>query len=95
MNITEKTIEHLADLCQIGLSDEEKSSMLASIQATVECMDKLNCIDTSNVKPLEHIVTYVNVFREDKVKESMDRETILSNAPQHEDGCYVVPRVVD
>ncbi|HHV95742.1 MAG TPA: Asp-tRNA(Asn)/Glu-tRNA(Gln) amidotransferase subunit GatC [Clostridiaceae bacterium] len=95
MNITENTIELLADLCKIYLSDEEKKDMLTSIQSTVECMDKLSNVDTSNIEPLEHIVTFVNVFREDKVKESMERNIILSNAPQHEDGCYVVPRVVD
>jgi len=95
MSITEKTIELLADLSKIDISDDEKKCMLASVQGTVECMDKLNYIDTSNIEPLEHIVTFVNVFREDKVKASMDRDIILSNAPQHEDGCYVVPRVVE
>ena len=95
MSISRETIDYMADLCKIGFSDEEKDEMFASIQRTVECMDNLQNIDTSDIEPLEHIVSFVNIFREDKAEKSMDRDTILSNAPEHEDGCYVVPRVVD
>ena len=87
MNITENTIELLADLCKIYLSDEEEKDMLTSIQSTVECMDKLSNVDTSNIEPLEHIVYFCKCLPEKtKSKESMERNIILSNAPQHEDG---------
>ena len=93
--IGRETIDYMADLAKIGLSEKEKDDMFISIQKTVACMDKLKYINTLNIKPLEHIVTAINVFREDKVLKSLDRDIILSNAPEHEHGCYSVPKIVD
>ena len=98
--IGRETIDYMADLAKIGLSEKEKliyaiNELFISIQKTVACMDKLKYINTLNIKPLEHIVTAINVFREDKVLKSLDRDIILSNAPEHEHGCYSVPKIVD
>jgi aspartyl-tRNA(Asn)/glutamyl-tRNA(Gln) amidotransferase subunit C len=35
-----------------------------------------------------------NAFREDEVKESIPAEQALENAPQAEDGSFVVPKVI-
>lgn len=45
-------------------------------------MDKLNSLDTENVKPLSHPLERHNIFREDKIKESIPREDALKNAPE-------------
>ena len=42
-----------------------------------------------------HAFPVVNVFREDEVRESMDRELILQNAPAKKDGCFLVPKTVE
>ena len=36
-----------------------------------------------------------NVFREDNVEKSYDRELILKNAPEKEAGCVSVPQTVE
>jgi len=36
-----------------------------------------------------------NVFREDIVKESFDREKMLKNAPIQENSCYKVPKIME
>ncbi|MCG2759226.1 MAG: aspartyl/glutamyl-tRNA amidotransferase subunit C [Desulfobacteraceae bacterium] len=35
-----------------------------------------------------------NVFREDRIKEHLDRSKALANAPEKEDGNFVVPKVI-
>jgi aspartyl-tRNA(Asn)/glutamyl-tRNA(Gln) amidotransferase subunit C len=35
-----------------------------------------------------------NVFREDEVKDSIPADQALANAPQVEDGSFVVPKVI-
>ncbi|HOJ09904.1 MAG TPA: Asp-tRNA(Asn)/Glu-tRNA(Gln) amidotransferase subunit GatC [Clostridiales bacterium] len=95
MSFSKETIDYIAELSRIGLSEKEKEDMVAPVEKILACMDKLEELDTTNIEPMEHIVSAVNVFREDKVEKSYDRDIILANAPEHEDGCYSVPKIVE
>ena len=57
-------------------------------------MDNLSVLDTTNVKPTTYALPMQNVFREDEVRPSLDREAALANAPLKEDGYFKVPRVL-
>lgn len=95
MKVTEDTIMHLADLARLDLGEKEKEKLVLEMERIISFMDKLNELDTSNIKPREHVFPISNVFREDKVCASYDRDTVLDTAPESEDGCYKVPRVVE
>lgn len=95
MNVTEKTVSHVADLAMLNLNEEEKERLTTELGKIITYMDKLNELDTTGIKPREHVVLVSNVFREDKVCNSLDREKVLQNAPASEDGCFRVPRVVE
>ena len=43
---------------------------------------------------MPHAVELHNVLREDVMKPSLDHDLALSNAPEEDDGCFRVPRVV-
>ena len=55
----------------------------------------LSEIDTQSIAPTNHAMKVQNVFREDIIKPSYDRDDILKNAPSQEGGCYLVPKVVE
>lgn len=95
MKVTKKTIEHVANLARLNLNDNEKEKLTLEMENIISYVDKLNELDTSNVKPMEHVIPIKNVLREDKVEESYDRGKILANAPSQEDGCFKVPKVVE
>jgi len=44
---------------------------------------------------LTHILPVQNVMREDEVKPSFDQKTALKNAPKHNRGHFVIPRVIE
>ena len=44
---------------------------------------------------MAHVLPIKNVFREDVVKPSLDRELALSNAPLKEDGYFKVPKIIE
>jgi len=94
MKVTRQTIEHVANLARLNLTEAEKENLTAKMGDIIEWVDKLNELDTTDVKPMEHVIPMWNVLREDEVKESYDREKILANAPVSEDGCFKVPTVV-
>ena len=47
------------------------------------------------MEPLTHVFDTVNVFREDVVTGTDEREELLANAPGVKDGMFKVPRTVE
>lgn len=95
MKVTREVIEHVAGLARLNLTEQEKERLTAEIAEVISYVDKLNELDTADVKPMEHVIPMKNVLREDKAAKSLDRDKILANAPSHEDGCFKVPKVVE
>ncbi|MCR4435839.1 MAG: Asp-tRNA(Asn)/Glu-tRNA(Gln) amidotransferase subunit GatC [Clostridiales bacterium] len=95
MKITFEIIEHVADLARLNLTESEKQKLTSEMANIIGYVDKLNQLDTTNVPPTSHVKPISNIFREDVVKESFDREKILSNAPSRDNGCFKVPKVVE
>ena len=95
MQITKKTINHVANLARLNLKDEEVNTLLTQMGEILTYIDKLNSLDTSNVKPMEHVKPISNVFRDDVIAPSFNRDDILKNAPEKEDGAFSVPKIMD
>ena len=95
MKISLETVEYVAGLARLNLSDKEKETMVAQMGDILDYMDKLNSLDTAGVRPLEHVEPMSNVFREDSVKESLSRDKILANAPDKDAGAFRVPKIVE
>lgn len=95
MSVTRKDVEHIAELARLRFKDEELENFTRQLNEILAYVDKLNELDTSNVEPLSHPVEGANVFREDKVKQSIDREEALRNAPDRSELFFKVPKVID
>ena len=95
MEITNEILEYAARLAKIELTEEEKKQEIKDMQSIVSYMEILNTLDTSEIEATSHIYPIKNVFREDIVTASYNREEILSNAPEKKDGCYKVPKTVE
>lgn len=95
MQITKSDIEHVAKLARLNLTEDEKEKYTKEMGAIIGFVDKLNELDTTGIQPTAHILPIQNVFREDDVKPSFDREKLFQNAPQKKDGCILVPKVVE
>lgn len=95
LKITRETIEHVANLARLNLSDAEIEKMTSDMGNIITYMEKLNELDTSEVQPTAHIADIKNVFREDEVYKLYEREKILQNAPDKENGCFKVPKIVE
>ena len=93
MKVTKQQLRHIASLARLKLTDEELDSLC--IESVIEFADKLSGVDTAQASPTNHISDVYNVFREDEVKPSLDRDDILKNAPAKARGCVLVPKVVE
>jgi len=95
MKIDKKTVEYIAKLARLALSEEEKKEFAGQLDKILAYIDKLSELDTGNVQPTSHAVPLKNVFREDEVKESLGQEEALSNAPEKDRGHFRVPRIIE
>lgn len=95
MQITDELIAYLEELSRLELTKEEEERAKRDLGNVVEYIDTLNELDTESVDPISHILPVSNVFREDEVKPSFDRDDILDNAPEKKDGCFKVPKAVE
>lgn len=92
--ITDKTMDEIEILAKLHLTDEEKEKSREEMQRMLDYVDMLNSLDTDGVEPLTHIFPVENVFREDEVEESTQRDELLKNAPEEKDGQFLVPKTI-
>ena len=91
--ITKKEIEHIGWLSRIELTDEEKEEFTEQLNSVLEYFGTLDQIDP-DLPPTHHVLGITNVFRDDVVEESLDRDDVLSNAPKKEGAYFKGPRIV-
>ena len=92
--ITRDEVRHVALLARLELSQSEEELMTGQMNTILEYMDKLNELDTKEVEATTHAIELRNVFRQDQVQPSLDREDSLANAPGADGVNFVVPRVL-
>jgi aspartyl-tRNA(Asn)/glutamyl-tRNA(Gln) amidotransferase subunit C len=94
MEVNEKLVQQLADLARLEFSEQETREIKGDLQRMITFVEKLNELDTTNVKPLLHMTADGNALREDKVVPSVTREEGLKNAPAANDQYFKVPKVI-
>lgn len=95
MEITDKLVSYVAELAHLKLEAAQMEAAKADLARMIGYVDQLSALDTEGVEPMSHAFPVTNVFREDEVRSSMDREDVLRNAPAAQDGCFLVPRTVE
>jgi aspartyl-tRNA(Asn)/glutamyl-tRNA(Gln) amidotransferase subunit C len=98
MPITQTEVEKIATLANLELTAEEKQLFSGQLAAIVEHVDQLNELDTSAVKPWkqhsagELMESYA--VRADAVAPSLGQQQALAQAPEQDEGHFLVPRVI-
>ncbi|WP_370930916.1 Asp-tRNA(Asn)/Glu-tRNA(Gln) amidotransferase subunit GatC [Bartonella sp. DGB1] len=95
MTIDIETIEHIAKLARIALTEEEKTKITAEFTSLLAFLDCLNEVDTNNVTATASIVHTNLSMRPDIVNDGDKVKDILANAPLTEEGFFLVPKVVE
>ena len=94
MKITRGEVLHVAHLARLELDEEAIDRFAGQIAEILDYIDKLNQVDTTGVRPTSHALFLSNAFREDSEIGHLDRKLALSNAPEEEDGNFIVPKVI-
>ncbi|MHC4623211.1 MAG: Asp-tRNA(Asn)/Glu-tRNA(Gln) amidotransferase subunit GatC [Planctomycetota bacterium] len=93
--IDEEQVRKVAKLARLKLTEAEVEEFTGQLRAILDYVEKMNELDTSDVKPLAHCLPVSNVLREDVAKESLGTEKALANAPERDGEFFKVPKILD
>jgi len=94
MKISKEELLHVAQLARLELDDKAIATFSDQIGTILTYVDQLKGVDTEDVRPTSHAIALTNAFREDELKDHLDTEAALGNAPEKDDGSFIVPKVV-
>jgi|TARA_B110000881_G_scaffold55810_1_gene47635 aspartyl-tRNA(Asn)/glutamyl-tRNA(Gln) amidotransferase subunit C len=95
MSIDKDKIKHTSKLARISLDEKKVESLSKDLSNIFNFIEKLNKINTENVKPLTSILDHTLRTREDKVSDGGIRDKILENAPNKNEEFFIVPKVIE
>ena len=94
MKIAKNEVLHVARLAHLNLDEKAIDKFAEQIGTILEYVDTLDRVDTKDVVPTSHANFMINAFRDDIKQEYFDRKATLANAPEKEDGSFLVPEVI-
>ena len=94
MKIDRMEIARVAALARLRISDEEADRLAAELDGILTYMDKLAELDTTGIEPMAHALTLATPYRDDEVRDSLDPEDTLTNAPARQGTFFQVPKVI-
>lgn len=92
--ITRDDVAKVASLARLTLSDEELDTFTGQLQSILDHAREVEALDLEGVPPTSHPYPLSSVMRDDVVKECVDRDEVLAEAPAAEDGMFRVPPVL-
>lgn len=94
MTITKDDVMYVANLARLNLDESSVEKFADQMAKILDYVDTLNQVDTTGVPPMASALALKNAFREDENRTPQDLERALANAPQKEDGLFIVPKVI-
>ncbi len=84
-------IDKVARLARIGLTPEEAEHYGNQLEVILEHAARVQALPTESVEPTSQPLPMVNAHRPDEVEPTLDREEVLSQAPDREGPYFRVP----
>ena len=87
-------ITYVAKLARLALTDEEIEVFGKQLGDLLGHVNALSDLDIASVPATAQVVESRNVTRDDVLKPCLDRERVLSEAPQRQGAFFRVPRII-
>ena len=98
--VTVDEVERVAELAHLELTPVESGHMLHDLNAILVFVAELNELDTRGVVPLAQVSELFSAagdggLRADALRPSLDRATVLNEAPETDGAFFKVPKVIE
>jgi len=88
-------IAHVARLARLDLTASELEGYKTQLGVILDHAAQVQSLEGDPQEETFHPLGFVNVFRSDERRPSLDRDEVLSQAPETEDGYFVVPPAME
>ena len=95
MKISKEEVLQTAELARLEFNDEELEKFTDQLGDILTYIDELSELNTDDVEPTSHVLEISTPLRDDIVKQTIEVEDALKNAPEREDDFFVVPKVIE
>ena len=92
----------VAELAQLALTSEEQTEMLRDLNSILGYVAELNELDTTDVPAMAQVSEMLrggsdisDRLREDGLRASLDRKTVMASAPETDGTYFKVPKVIE
>ncbi len=92
--ITADVVAKVARLARLDVDADQIARMTDQLAGMLEHFADIDALDLADVAPMTQPYPLTNVFRDDVVRPSLDRDEVLANAPAAEDGRFRVPPII-
>ena len=95
MAISEKEVKHVANLSKLSFNDDELQDFTVQLGNIIEMVEMLGEVDTEGVPFTSNVVDVFSVMREDVAAEGWNRDELMKNVPESENGFIKVPAIME
>lgn len=95
--VTVKDIDHLAQLANIPLTNDQAEELMSQVGITVSYVSTLQSLPTEGVTETAQVTGLENIYRNDEIDTSriLSQEDALSQSRRVYNGYFVVDQVLD
>ena len=95
MPLDQATVKHIAHLAKLDVQEKDLSSVANELSNILDLVAQMDAVDTQGIEPMTHPFDATLRLRDDVVTAGDSREKLQTNAPDTEQGLFLVPKVMD
>ena len=95
MTLSLHDVHRIAHLARIDITDAQAQATLAQLTDIFAMIERMQQVDTEGVEPMAHPLGGTQRLRADVADATVDRTENMKNAPEQQEGLFVVPRVIE
>lgn len=95
MSVDAATVRRIAHLARIAVDEKDVEPLRGELNAILQWVEQLREVEVGGVEPMTSVTPMKLRMRKDEVTDGGDAVRVLANAPQTDDGFFVVPKVVE
>ncbi|HEU4622813.1 MAG TPA: Asp-tRNA(Asn)/Glu-tRNA(Gln) amidotransferase subunit GatC [Burkholderiaceae bacterium] len=95
MALTLADVQRIAHLARIHITPDEANRTLAQLNDIFAMIERMRAVNTDGIEPMSHPLGGAQRLRDDVVTDQPNRVETMKNAPEAEDGLFLVPKVIE
>ncbi|MCZ6804519.1 MAG: Asp-tRNA(Asn)/Glu-tRNA(Gln) amidotransferase subunit GatC [Proteobacteria bacterium] len=95
MSLNKSEVQKIAWLAGLAIDEQDIPNYSDELSNILDLVERMNSANTEGISPISHPLDLSARLRADKVTENNQRDHFQENAPLTDDGCYLVPKVIE